>query len=449
MAFSAAIFDCDGTLIDSMPMWYAVSAELLARHGVADVDRAVVEGEPYPVREMCDFYHEKYVPDASGEELFNELMPEVRRRYETDVRIIDGAREFLEEVARAHIPMVVVSSTSKPEVEAALAAQGLLDFFLGVVSAGSGVGQKDEPLIWEKTLEMLGSTPGETWVFEDAPFNTRVAGSLGIHTVCLLSPHGDRDEAECRDSCDILVHGFGELSVALLDDYEPAPELPANAPAMETLIVAGSPEPSSTGLVKRLAAGADYLVTADAGAGVLQAAGLSPDVFCGDADSSDAATAAWAHDVARRDIRVTSRKYETDLSLAISCARHEAVRRKCRLKLVVTCASGGRPDHVLGVMGQLLENADILPRLVEDGFTCHVLTAGACPSLSLPRDALGKTLSVISLAAGSVVSERGLEWELDHRELPLLGDEGISNTVVREGAAVECHEGAVAVFIIN
>ena len=47
-----------------------------------------------------------------------------------------------------------------------------------------------------------------------------------------------------------------------------------------------------------------------------------------------------------------------------------------------------------------------------------------------------------------MLSERGFKWELDHRELLLLGDEGISNVVTSATASVECHAGAVAAFLL-
>ena len=126
----------------------------------------------------------------------------------------------------------------------------------------------------------------------------------------------------------------------------------------------GSPEPSSVELVRALAAGADYVVAADRGAEVLFQAGVRPNVFCGDADSVSPEVAAWA----------PVEKYATDLALAIDCARHEAARQDARLHLTLTCATGGRPDHQLAVLGLLAMHADASPRVVEDGVEYRVLS---------------------------------------------------------------------------
>ena len=155
----------------------------------------------------------------------------------------------------------------------------------------------------------------------------------------------------------------------------------------------GSPEPSSVELVRALAAGADYVVVADRGAEVLFQAGVRPNVFCGDADSVSPEVAAWAHGQASTDIRFPVEKYATDLALAIDCARHEAARQGARLHLTLTCATGGRPDHQLAVLG--------LPMLVGVSRKSMIWRLLDCT----PQDALGGTtaLNMLALSKGASI----------------------------------------------
>jgi thiamine pyrophosphokinase len=59
------------------------------------------------------------------------------------------------------------------------------------------------------------------------------------------------------------------------------------------------------------------------------------------------------------------------------------------------------------------------------------------------------TFSAIPLAEGTVVSERGMHWNLDRRPLALLADEGVSNVVEATDACVTCHEGVLAAFLLR
>lgn len=452
MAFKAAIFDCDGTLVDSMPMWHDETVNLLREHGVSNVEAVFVESEHLPLDEMCEYFHERYIPGSSTQELLNEIKSRVRDAYAHKVRMLPGCRAFLESLRKAGIPMVVASSTTRPELEVALSAQGIRDYFADVISTGGKVRSKKYPDVWLAALDVLGSRPEDTWVFEDAPFGITSARKAGLHTVCLFSPHGDRDLEECAAASDILVHGYTELSVALLDDYAaPAATVPQasdDGHTLRALVVAGSPQASSPRLVSDLASRADYVIAADGGADVLMRAGVRPDVFCGDADSASGDAVAWARSVAGRDIAFPVEKYATDLALAIDCARHEAARRNARLELTVTSASGGRPDHALAVIGQLAAVSEASPLLAEDGFACRVLSPEGLATWKLSEGDVGSTFSAIAVAEGTVASERGFKWELDHRALPLLGDEGVSNVVVAPDSAVTCHAGRLACFLI-
>ncbi|MBP3883340.1 MAG: thiamine diphosphokinase [Olsenella sp.] len=449
MAISGAIFDCDGTLIDSMPMWHDVTVGLLERYGVPDPEGVFVESESLPLGELCSYLHDRHIRERSASELEGEFLALVREAYAHDVRLLCGCREFLDDLRSHGVPMVVASSTPVAELELALEAQGIRDYFSEIVSTGGPVRSKDFPDIWHIARAALQTPVAETWVFEDAPFSLRSARSVGFPTVCLFSPHGDREVGECRPFSSVFVHGYPELSYELLQDYaEPSLAIPGTMP-MAALIVDGSPEPSGTELVRRLADGADYVIAADAGARALHAAGVAPDMFCGDGDSVGSDVGAWAHAVAGREISLPREKYATDLAYAIGCARHEAARRGVPLRLTITCATGGRPDHALAVVGQLANNVDLDIRVVEDAYELRLLSPRGARSWRFGADARGRTFSAIALAPGTVVSERGSKWELDHAPLALLDDAGVSNIVVSEDACVTCHEGCVAVYLMG
>ncbi len=248
---------------------------------------------------------------------------------------------------------------------------------------------------------------------------------------------------------------------------------------MRVLLVAGSPEPSSPALVSALAAAADSVTAVDRGADACRAAGVVPDSFCGDADTVRPETLAWlcrregeqASDVARLDVTPADdvrdvpeihgiaaaggvrlfppAKYDTDLSLAFSCCRQLAAEAGEGLEVSVTCASAGRMDHALAVFGVLAANADLAPALVEDSFECRVLSPRGRDTWELGTDAEGRHFSFVALADGTLVSERGMRWELERFRVDALRDRGISNVVDAPDATVTCHAGILAAFLMR
>ena len=193
-------------------------------------------------------------------------------------------------------------------------------------------------------------------------------------------------------------------------------------------------------LLCHLAGECDHIVAVDRGLDALLGAGLGCDVYVGDADTvSDAGRAlvdaADAFEVERHD----PYKDYTDLALALDSVR----RRWPGAEVVATCATGGRPDMALSVLGLLAGYEDAPIWITEDKVVARILRAGESWTI---EGAEGKTFSIIAIAPNTEVSEHGLEWELDHAPLGLLADTGISN-IVRSTAKIEVHTGTAIGYL--
>lgn len=211
--------------------------------------------------------------------------------------------------------------------------------------------------------------------------------------------------------------------------------------ACKVLVVCGSPVVASADLLRRLAGECDHVIAVDSGLDALLGAGLSCDVYVGDADTvSDAGRvlvdAAEAFEVERHD----PYKDYTDLALALDSVR----RRWPGAEVVTTCATGGRPDMALSVLGLLANYKDAPVWIAEDKVIARILHAGESWTI---EDAEGKTFSIIAIAPNTEVSEHGLEWELDHSPLGLLADTGISN-IVKTTATITVHQGTAIGFLL-
>lgn len=210
--------------------------------------------------------------------------------------------------------------------------------------------------------------------------------------------------------------------------------------ACKVLVVCGSPVVASADLLRRLAGECDHVIAVDRGLDALLGAGLSCDVYVGDADTvSDAGRAlvdaATDFEVERHD----PYKDYTDLALALDSVR----RRWPGAEVVATCATGGRPDMALSVLGLLAAYKDAPVWIAEDEVTARILHEGESWII---ENATGKTFSIIAIAPNTQVSEHGLEWELDHNPLNLLADTGISN-IVRTTANITVHQGTAIGFL--
>lgn len=212
--------------------------------------------------------------------------------------------------------------------------------------------------------------------------------------------------------------------------------------ACKVLVVCGSPVVASADLLRRLAGECDHVVAVDRGLDALLGAGLGCDVYVGDADTVSAAGRALVD--AAEDFEVERHdpyKDYTDLALALDSVR----RRWPGAEVVATCATGGRPDMALSVLGLLAGYEDAPVWIVEDETTARILHEGESWTIEGHE---GSTFSIIAIAPNTEVGEHGLEWELDHSPLGLLADTGISN-IVRTTATITVHQGAAIGFLLR
>ena len=212
--------------------------------------------------------------------------------------------------------------------------------------------------------------------------------------------------------------------------------------ACKVLVVCGSPVLVSANLLRQLAGECDHIVAVDRGLDALLGVGLGCDVYVGDADTVSDAGRALVDAAADFEVeRHNPYKDYTDLALALDSVR----RRWPGAEVIATCATGGRPDMALSVLGLLAGYADAPVWIEEDEVTARILHQDETWTI---ENAEGKTFSIIAIAPNTEISERGLEWELDHSPLALLADTGISN-IVRSTAEITVHEGTAIAYLLH
>lgn len=208
----------------------------------------------------------------------------------------------------------------------------------------------------------------------------------------------------------------------------------------KALVVCGSPVLASAELLSRLTGECDHVVAVDRGLDALLGAGLSCDVYVGDADTVSDEGRALVDAATNFEVeRHNPYKDYTDLALALDTIR----RRWPAAEVIATCATGGRPDMALSVLGLLAGYTDAPVWIEEDEVTARILHKDESWTI---QSAEGNTFSIIAIAPNTEVSEHGVEWELDHAPLGLLADTGISN-VVRGTAKIQVHTGIAIAYL--
>lgn len=211
-AVCGAVFDVDGTLLDSMPGWMHMAGgylEDLGIHPDPDLDRQVF---CMTVVEGVRFIREKYSLCQSEEEIMQSCLQRMDRFYRYEVKAKKGAEEFVRKLFREKIPMITATSGSRVLQEAALKRLGLLDLFTETLYCSELGINKNGPQVYLAAAEKMKTRPQQIIVFEDALHGIRSAKSAGFQ-VCAVKDDSDADDSIeiCRIS-DLVVSDFREAA---------------------------------------------------------------------------------------------------------------------------------------------------------------------------------------------------------------------------------------------
>lgn len=199
-----AIFDMDGTLVDSLPYWRQLYREYLASRGVTDPPASVMsQTAPLTSAEAVAFFARTFGLADTPEEGVAEINRLIEAHYRTDVLMKEGAKEVLERFRKAGWKMCVASATAPGLIDLCLRRLGVRDYFqfvLSCVEVGAG---KSRPDVYLEAARRLGGAPEETIVFEDAVFAARTAREAGFRVAAIRGdPNTSQNQEELKAVAD-------------------------------------------------------------------------------------------------------------------------------------------------------------------------------------------------------------------------------------------------------
>lgn len=185
-SFRAYLFDCDGTIVDSMPLHYAAWTKTLAEWNCVFDEQLFYTWGGTPVTEIISSLNERQGLSMSVEEVssrkenvYLELLPQLK-----------AIPEVVEHIEAQHgrIPFAVVSGSTRESVTASLVALKLLDRFNTMVCAGDYKKSKPDPECFLLAASRLGVAPETCLVFEDTDMGIQAAQAAGMASVKIPPP---------------------------------------------------------------------------------------------------------------------------------------------------------------------------------------------------------------------------------------------------------------------
>ncbi len=216
MAVAGVVFDMDGVLLDSEPLWHEVRRGLVAEHGGAwtEDDQRAVMGDNS--RQWAAYIRRRFAVPLTDEAIIAEVAGRLRASYAAGAPpVLPGAPEAVAALARRW-PLAVASSSPPEVIAAALRAAGLEGHFGVRVSSDDVAVGKPAPDVYLEACRRLGVAPAAAVAVEDSANGLRAAAAAGLVVVAVPSPAFAPD-AEALACADVVLERLDELTPGLVE----------------------------------------------------------------------------------------------------------------------------------------------------------------------------------------------------------------------------------------
>lgn len=207
----AAIFDMDGTLIDSMSAWRRLNSEFVLSRGIqpTEAERRTL----YTMSGMAavTYMNEHFRIDCDFDDLCRNAIQAMETVYAGGVPLKPGAKDYLRRLGERGIKRVLATATPAKQALIALNRIGLIPY-LDYIYCNEIIGlDKSNPAFYDRLCSLIGEEKQDCVMFEDALYAMRGARAAGLGVVGIYDDTSAPDEPSIRDVCDRFILSFDEL----------------------------------------------------------------------------------------------------------------------------------------------------------------------------------------------------------------------------------------------
>ena len=212
MKIDGAIFDFDGTLFDSMPIWKGIKFKFFDAIGLHLSAEDKKDFEGLFLREALILAKERFNMAESYEELFERFFAYIRQLYLEQAEPKNDISEFLEKLKARGVKMGIATATAESALGALLEKYGMCGYFSEIYSTYTVGAAKTEPKVYDVVLEKLGTPKETTWVFEDALYAAKTVKANGYNLVGIFD-ESEKDTEQLKAISDIYIHNYSEIDL--------------------------------------------------------------------------------------------------------------------------------------------------------------------------------------------------------------------------------------------
>lgn len=206
-----AVFDVDGTILDSMGIWYTVTVSFLADHGVCITPEQADAYSEMTLEQSLPYLKDQFLPHMSVKEISDGIFSMLSDEYSSRVQAKPGVCEYIHRLHSGGVRIAVATSSYARLCRSAfkrLGIDGCISAYAFSHEVGCG---KDKPDIYLLAAKKLGLAPEECTVFEDLLTGVISARSAGFYVTAVADHSNITDTQRLIQNSDRYITGWDEL----------------------------------------------------------------------------------------------------------------------------------------------------------------------------------------------------------------------------------------------
>ena len=206
-----AIFDLDGTLVDSMSVWKNIDIEYLGEKGHAIPDNFSGSISHMSFSQIAHYFKERFNIEDSIEEILEDWHNRAFDHYSTRVKLKPGVKEFLSKLKENNIKIGLATSNSMPLLEVCLKNNGIYDYFDTITVTDEVTRGKDYPDVYLLAAKKLELDPKDCIVFEDILPAVKGAKSAEMKVIAVHDKDCSTSKEKFLEYADLYIDSFLDL----------------------------------------------------------------------------------------------------------------------------------------------------------------------------------------------------------------------------------------------
>ena len=207
----AAIFDMDGTLLDSMGEWRKLNCSFVREQGIELTPEQEKDLLSMSGMMVVDYVKERFGIDAPFSMLLERSSRMMEPAYRRGLLPKDGAAAYLARLRARGVKCVICTATPSRLMMIALNKAGLISNLDYIYSTDMLGGSKADPAFYDTLCALIGEKKEDCVMFEDALYAMKGARGAGLGVVGVTDETNLRDREAIVDTCDVVIDSFDEL----------------------------------------------------------------------------------------------------------------------------------------------------------------------------------------------------------------------------------------------